>query len=237
MNKLVSIKTALTLHQQGQLEKAEAMYKQILLAEPQQFDALQLLATIALQRNNFEAAIELFDQALKINPSFADALNNRGSALKNLKRYEEALDGFDCALRIDPNFAMAHFNRGNTLFELKRYEEALDSYNCSLKIKPDYVDAHQNRSNTLYILNDHQKASDSLPPFDREILAQAWPTLLAAEDCRDFDTIDRLLASAGCVALPDGGSSRTFHLSGLLYFKVIFFRANTMRLKPGIHPC
>lgn len=166
MDKHVPIEAALALHQQGQLDQAEAIYKQILQTQPQHFDALQLLATIALQKNDFKIAIDLFDQALKINPDFADAHNNRGTSLKNLTRYEEALDSFDQALKINPNFAIAYFNRGNTLCELKRFEEALESYDCALKIKPDYVDALKNRGNVLHDLNRRQEAVDS---YDRAL--------------------------------------------------------------------
>ena len=38
---------ALATHQQGQLDQAEAIYKEILQSQPQHFDALQLLATIS----------------------------------------------------------------------------------------------------------------------------------------------------------------------------------------------
>src|SRR5260221_10803298 len=84
------LKTALAMHQQGQLNQAEAMYKEILLSQPQHFVALQLLATIAVQRKNSALAVELFDRALKIKPDYAVALNNRGSALVELKRLDDA---------------------------------------------------------------------------------------------------------------------------------------------------
>lgn len=161
MSEHISLETAIAMHQQGMLDQAEAIYKQILHTQPQNFDAIQLLATVALQRNNFASAIDLFDRALKINSNFADAHNNRGTSLKNLDRYAEALDSFDRALKIKPNFAEAHFNRGNTLYSLKRYEEALDSYDRAIKIKPDYVDALQNRGNVLLDLNHYQKAMES----------------------------------------------------------------------------
>ncbi len=38
------LQTALSFHKQGCLEKAEGIYKQILLSEPRHFEALQILA-------------------------------------------------------------------------------------------------------------------------------------------------------------------------------------------------
>ena len=86
------LKAAFAMHQQGQLNQAEAIYEEILQSWPQHFDALQLLAIIAAQRKNSAAAVELFDQALKVNPNHAGSLNNRGNALRDLKRCEEALE-------------------------------------------------------------------------------------------------------------------------------------------------
>ncbi len=153
-----SIETALALHQQGQLDQAEAIYKKILKADPYQVDALQLLATIAMQQNDSVAAVDLFDQAIRINPNYVMAHNGHGNALSNLNRYEEALDSYDRALKIDPNFAEALNNRGNSLFNLERYKDALDQYDRALKIKPDYVDALKNRGNVLHSLKRYEEA-------------------------------------------------------------------------------
>lgn len=140
------LKTALAMHQQGELDQAEVIYEEILRAQPQHFDALQLLAMIAAQRKNSVIALELFDQALKINPRHASLLNNRGNALRDLKRYAEALENYERALKIKPDHVEAHCNRGSLLQEFRRYEEALQSYARALKIKPDYAEAHWDES-------------------------------------------------------------------------------------------
>lgn len=161
MDKFISIENAFALHQQGQFGQAEAMYQKILQSQPQHFDALQLLATIALQRNDSLLAVALFDQAIKINPNYAAAHSGHGNALSNLLRYEEALESYDRALEIDPDFAEALNNRGNSLFNLGRYPEALDHYNRALKIKPDYADALNNRNNVLLTLKVSVEANGS----------------------------------------------------------------------------
>ena len=155
------LKIALALHQQGQLDQAEVIYKAILQLQPQHFDALQLLATIALQRNNLLEAVALFDRALKINPHHPNALSNRGNALLNMKRPEQALDSYDRALAIKPDFVEALNNRGIALFELKRPEQALNSYDQALAIQADFVQALNNRGTALLALNRPEQALDS----------------------------------------------------------------------------
>ncbi len=154
----VKLQAAVVMHQQGRLEQAESLYQEILQSQPQHFDALQLLATIAVQRKNAAAAVELFEQALKIKPDSAEALNNRGAALRNLNRYEEALASYDHALKIKPDYIEALNNRGNVLRDLKRYQEALASYDRVLKIKPDYAEALGNRGDALRDLKRYEEA-------------------------------------------------------------------------------
>jgi predicted O-linked N-acetylglucosamine transferase (SPINDLY family) len=163
------IQAAFAMHQKGELTQAEALYKEILASQPRNFDALQLLATIAAQRENFATAVELFDRALKINPLHASSLYNRGIALRNLKRSEEALDSYDRALRIKPDYAEALCSRGNALRDLKRWEEALDSYDRALGIRPAYAEALLNRGNAL---RDQRRLDEAVASYDRAIEAQ-----------------------------------------------------------------
>ncbi len=160
------LQSALTFHQQGHFDEAEALYREILRLQPCHFNALQLLATIAAQKNNSADAVALFDRALKINPDHASSLNNRGNALKELRRYEEALLSYDKALARKPDYAEAHCNRANTLKELKRYEEAVASYDLAITFMPDYADNYYNRGIALQELSRYE---ESVASYERAI--------------------------------------------------------------------
>jgi predicted O-linked N-acetylglucosamine transferase (SPINDLY family) len=155
------LKAAIALHRQGRLEDAEAIYLAILRSEPTHLDALQLLAMMAVQRNNFVAAVGYLDRILRLKPDFPEALNNRGNALVSLQRFDEALDSYDLALAIKPNYADALVNRGKALVEQYRLVDALDSYDRALESKPDHVVALFNRGNTLVDLHRLDEALDS----------------------------------------------------------------------------
>jgi len=78
-----ALQLALQHHQAGRLEEAEALYRQVLAVEPQQFDALQLLGLLASQAGHHAAAIELMARALTINNSAASvhvSCNHSGSS-------------------------------------------------------------------------------------------------------------------------------------------------------------
>jgi len=154
---------ALTLHLQGELDHAAALYQDILQSEPQHFDALQLLASIAGQRKDSLAALALFDQALAVKPDHAETLNNHGNVLRDLKRLDEALKSYDRALDIKPNYTDALTNRGNVLQDLKRYSEALMDYDRALAIRSDLADVLLFRGNALQKLDRY---SDALQSYD-----------------------------------------------------------------------
>ena len=183
------------MHQQGRLSQAEAIYVEILQSHPQHFDALQLLATIAVQRQDSAAAVELFDRALKINPGHAGSLNNRGNALRDLHRPDEALESYGRALRIEPDYAEALYNRGRVLHDLKRLDAALENYDRALEIKPDYANALYNRGNALCEL---KRFDDALDSYDRALTIRpdhAEALNNRGNALRDLARLDEALAS------------------------------------------
>ncbi len=155
------LERGLAMHQQGQFDLAEVLYREILLQQPRHFDALQLLATIALQRGNAQEAVDLFDRALTIKPDSVNALNNRGNALRDLTRLEDALVSYDMALKVKPHSAELLNNRGAVLRDLQRFDEALACYEVATTARPDYAEAFYNRGVMQRQLKRHLQALES----------------------------------------------------------------------------
>jgi len=153
-----SIQQALTFHQQGQLARAEPLYRAILEKAPNHFDARHLLGVIELQRRNFETAVLLLSHAVTLNPHHAPSHLNIGTALRGLGRPGEALASYDRALAIRPDYAEALNNRGIALRDLERTDEALASYDHALALKPDFAEALNNSGNALRDLGRHDEA-------------------------------------------------------------------------------
>jgi tetratricopeptide (TPR) repeat protein len=106
---------AFALHQRGQLVEAEQLYRNILRAAPDHFDATHLLGVVLLQRGQFLDGGQLIARALEINPNDPSAHNNRGTALRGLERIEDALASFDQAIALKPDHAEAINNRAIAL--------------------------------------------------------------------------------------------------------------------------
>ena len=123
MNTSISkaIETALEHHQAGHLRQAEAIYRQILQAEPNHPDALHLLGVIAHQAGRNEIAVELINKAIRVNPGFADSVRKllelakaEARALLDGSR-EEAAPG---EMRMAVQYLKTHWNRRYGLVEV-----------------------------------------------------------------------------------------------------------------------
>lgn len=154
------------LHRSGNLADAATLYKQLLSSLPDHPEALNGLATLALQQGNVEEGVRLLDLSLKVAPNQPLVLCNRGAGLQSLGRLDEALACYDRALALKHDFAEAYSNRGLVLAGLERWNEALASCESALALRPDYAEAHNNRGIALQRLKRFEEA---LACFDRVI--------------------------------------------------------------------
>ena len=145
-------------HQQGDLNKAEQLYLQLVARKPHHFDALHHLCMIALQKKELSQALNWIDRALIENPLHALAHANRGIVLHHLQRYAEAVRSYDRAIRLHPQYAQAYCNRGIALRELGSVDLAISSYDQAIALKPDYAEAYANRGNAYLKLNALEQA-------------------------------------------------------------------------------
>ncbi len=149
---------ALALHQRGQVAAAQALYRNILQAVPNHFDALYLLGVTEAQTGRNSEAERLIRQALAINPRSAPAQSDLGNVLSALDRFPEALASFEAAVALKPDYAEAHIGRGNVLMKLGRNVEALANYDRAIALKPGLADAHSNRGSALLKLRRFEAA-------------------------------------------------------------------------------
>jgi protein O-GlcNAc transferase len=144
-----TLQAALQFHRAGDLQRAEALYQQILQAAPEQPDALHLLGVVALQQGRSEAAVGFIGRSLRQRPDHAEAHSNLGNALVKLGRLEEAAECHRQALRLRPDLAGAHSNLGNVLKQQGKLAEAAACYRHALRLRPDHAEAHNNLGNAL----------------------------------------------------------------------------------------
>ena len=78
-------------HQAGRLAEAEAVYRRILDAEPNNVDTLHLLGLIVRQSGRLPDGLALIHRALQLQPTFIDARVNLTNILRQAGRSAEAV--------------------------------------------------------------------------------------------------------------------------------------------------
>ena len=181
---------ALALHGQGDHEKAEALYREILGHMPESFHALHMLGVLVGQRNDWAESARLIGAATGIDPTVAAAHANLGNTLRHLGRRDEAIASYGRALRLDPDHVRALKGRGLLLWQAGEREAALACYEHLLGLEPDYADGWIMKA-AVY---------DQLGRSDEAIAA--YRKALAFADVTHPDKIRYLLAALGDGQVP-----------------------------------
>lgn len=152
------LQQALGLHQQGELGRAEVLYRQVLSEDPRQVTALNFLGMLLHQTGQSQSALTLLNQALDIQPEFVPAWNNRGLALRKLGQHDASAASYQKAVALKPDYIEAWINFSNVLRDLQRPEEALAVCLRVLALKPNMPQALNAQSAALNDLGRHVEA-------------------------------------------------------------------------------
>lgn len=152
------LQNAIHLHQDGQLQQAEEIYKYILESVPNHSDACHLLGFLSLQQGQAELAASLVKKAINIDPNNPLYYNSLGLVFSALGKHEKAVESYTAAVSIYPDYAESHGNLGNALREQGRYEEAAVSYKRALKIHPEDAQLHHHLGRVMEDLGQLEKA-------------------------------------------------------------------------------
>jgi protein O-GlcNAc transferase len=146
---------ALERHRAGDLPRAEALYREVLVQQPNHVEALHLFGVIAGQIGRLDAAIELIRRAVQLRPDFPEAHNNLGNALKRSGQLDAAESAYRKALGLKPDYAEASVNLGNALRDVGRLDEAIAACREAMRLRPDLAGAHSNLILTLHYHPDY----------------------------------------------------------------------------------
>jgi predicted TPR repeat methyltransferase len=132
---------AIQQQQAGNLVQAEALYRQVLTAEPHNLNARYRLAVICQLQGRAVEAVVHYQQLLQSQPTSAKVQNNLGLAYSSLGQLAEALVCCREAVRLMPdcaeflnNLAAVHKSRGEA-------NEAGECYLRALRLRPDDAEA------------------------------------------------------------------------------------------------
>jgi tetratricopeptide (TPR) repeat protein len=152
---------AIQFQEQGEVQRAEEVYRRILDQDPDKATARKRLAEICLAGGRFDEAVANYQQLVRVLPNDEAVRNDMGIALAQVGKLGEATACFQQALSLNPQYAKAHNNLGIVLAREGRLEEALARYRQSLSLNPDNAEAHYNLGNLFRDLGRLEEAQAS----------------------------------------------------------------------------
>lgn len=152
------LRTALLLHQRGQVGRAADIYRQILARNPDDANALHYLGLLEASAGKFERATSLIVRSLELQPFNAQFRENYATILCEARRFESAVQVCDDGLRSDPANVYLLYISAIALFKLKQLPDSLQRFDKLLAIQPDHLVAINERGSVLAEMKEYEKA-------------------------------------------------------------------------------
>ncbi|HLF58972.1 MAG TPA: sulfotransferase [Alphaproteobacteria bacterium] len=149
---------ALSAHQAGRLDEAEALYRRTLRLDPGHAEAHNWLGVARQQQGDGGAALEYLRKAVALAPGSADFANNLGITELKLGELEAAARSFEKAIALNPRLAQAHYNLGLVCQKRRQRARAIACFRQAIALVPNYANAYLSLGNALSDAGLHDDA-------------------------------------------------------------------------------
>ncbi len=151
----------LRLQRMGNIREAERVYRDVLLRDPDNVDALRLLASVAMRAKQWGDAEVLLEKALDKAPDFFQGWMDLGLARQEQDRTDDALAAYAHAMRLEPDRPSPYGASATTNAMAGRHDEALRLYEEALTRDPKLASALAGRGHTLKTVGRQDEAIES----------------------------------------------------------------------------
>src|SRR5574344_631387 len=135
---------AINLHQNGALNEAEQIYRQILETAPQNADVLNLLGLIAQTKGIHNEAISYFYKATEFAPQHFPIFFNLAVSLEALNKHLEAIEAYGKVLKIKSDCKEAFLGLGNIYWQIGKKADAKHNFEKAISVDKNYIEALTN---------------------------------------------------------------------------------------------
>ena len=152
---------AIKLHENGKIDEAENIYRELLKTTPKNPDLLHLLGLIAHHKQAFSSAVDFIGQAVLLKPDFVPYTFSLAYALQEWGKPFEALEYYQKIIKLQPDLLETWNNMGNIYRLNGEPQKAKDCFQKALAISPSSVLALNNLA-LLYIDSGETKRAKEL---------------------------------------------------------------------------
>lgn len=200
---------------EGNTEKAEQVCSEVLKQQPENVDALRLLARIATEDERYVVAEGLLKRIIKISPNHYRSLSELGQFLGERGRFPEAIEMLQRSVELMSSVADTHRMLGDFLSVVGQLNDALGAYDFAIKIDSKNGSALAGRGHMLRIMG---RRDDAIAAYERCTLLRpeagdAWWSLASF---KGYDLSNEQVASMEAQlasGVPDPVSTVIFHFA------------------------
>jgi Flp pilus assembly protein TadD len=143
---------------EGRIGEAEALCRRALEAQPDSYEAEQILGVIANQNGKIAEAIGHFRRVVDLAPDIALHHANLGEMYRLAGRLDDAVDASSRALALNPELPGPLNNLGRIALVRSQTQLAVDYCRQALALNPELADAYNNLGNALTELGQFDEA-------------------------------------------------------------------------------
>lgn len=182
-----ALQAAVQHHRSGEFEQAGSIYEQILWADPNHADALQLVGVMSQQLGRPHDAIQFIERAIAVRPDVPEFHNNLAAAWMDAANPAEAARCCRKAIQLRPRYVEAHCNLGNALQALGDLADAEFECRRAVELAPTHANAWFNLGN---VQRDREECADAVDSYRHT-------TRIDPSHYRAYNNLGQLLTSMG----------------------------------------
>lgn len=152
---------AARLQDQGQLAKAEGLYRQVLAISPEFHPAWHALGLLAHAVGKLPLAADLISKAIALEATIPLYHRNLGEICRRLGRLPEAITAGERATTLAGDDLDAHYNLGLAYTDSGRHGEAIPCYRRALTLNPAHNLSWNNLGAALEKMGDKAGAEEA----------------------------------------------------------------------------
>jgi Tfp pilus assembly protein PilF len=135
------------LYDDGKFKEAQDAVEDIKATDPENIEALMVLARSQRGQKKFDPAVETYKEISYINPNYAPALCERADVHLQQNKPQWAKTFYDRALRSDPNYAPAYLGLARLAKTQKNNALYLQNIDKASQLAPDNAEIRQEAKN------------------------------------------------------------------------------------------
>lgn len=192
----IMFQQAIKLHENGNFDEAERLYRQILETAPDNADILNLLGLIAQAKGIHNEAVELFYKALRQAPDHAPFYFNLALSLEAWGKPFEAIDSYLQNIRLNGAVKESYNNIGNIYKSLGKIAEADAAYQKAIETDKDFSEP---QINLAMLHNDTEALEQLTHKYPNDALSSYFLSMICYEK-QEYDTALKYISLADSIS-------------------------------------